>query len=954
MFSKYLTLKTDQNSKKLKLKVVFTTILVVPFVAQILVAVGLTGWLSLRSGQRAVNQVATQLRREITHRIQDQLDNYLETPHQLNQMNADAARLGQVDLNDLRGLELRFWRQIQLYNSLSSIGFGTKNGTYVAGDRRGNSFRLGRKDGSSPNDALHMYETDSQGNPLRLIYTGKPNYDPRTRAWYKLGTTAPQGRWTDIFTYSAQPIYVISAVRAVYDQSNQFQGVILTDLMLSDIGEFLRSLKVGTSGQTFILERSGELVATSTSDRPFELINGQAQRLKATESNSPLIRATAQYLTQKFGDLSKINHSQQLDFKLNGKREFLQVLPYSDRWGLDWLIVVVIPEADFMTQIDANVHSTILLCLIALGIAITVGLITAQWLVRPIVRLAAAATVLADGDWDKTVPIEREDELGVLAAAFNRMAGQLRESLIALEQREAKLAEAQKVAQVGSWEFDLTTRTVTWSDELFRICGLEPQPAAPNRPESLQLIHPDDVEGVLQAVERGIQQAEPFEIDYRLVRRDGQIRCVHAKGQPTLDASGQVIRLFGTVLDITERQQAEWERDRLLKRERAAREEAEAANRIKDEFLAVLSHELRTPLNSILGWAKLLRTRSFDAAKTAKALEIIERNAQLQTQLIEDLLDVSRILRGKLTLQMRPVELPTVITAAIETVRLAAEAKSIQLETIFEPTAFRVNGDPNRLQQVVWNLLSNAVKFTPSGGQVEIKLKRRGTQAQIAVSDTGKGIDSNFLPHIFEYFRQEDSTTTRNFGGLGLGLAIAHQLVELHGGTISAASQGIGLGATFTVVLPLMAASQEASAGEGGLGEAPNLQGVRILAVDDERDNLEFLVCLLEEFGAVVTAVASGEEALAAIATEPPDVLLSDIGMPGMDGYALIERVRGLLSRSGKPLVVLALTAYAGETNQQKILNAGFQAHITKPIEPTQLVSAIANLLRQKPEQPTS
>ncbi|MBD2122032.1 ATP-binding protein [Trichocoleus sp. FACHB-262] len=388
----------------------------------------------------------------------------------------------------------------------------------------------------------------------------------------------------------------------------------------------------------------------------------------------------------------------------------------------------------------------------------------------------------------------------------------------------------------------------------------------------------------------------------------------------------------------------------LYQEQKRLRAEAEAANRIKDEFLAVLSHELRTPLNPILGWAKLLRGGKLEPAKVDLALETIERNAKLQTQLIEDLLDVSRILQGKLTLTAHPVNLVAVIAAAIETVRLAAEAKSIRIHTLFEDGVGQVLGDQNRLQQVIWNLLSNAVKFTPAGGQVEVKLEQIGSQAQIRVSDTGKGIAPEFLSYIFDYFRQADSTTTRIFGGLGLGLAIARHLVELHGGMIQAASAGEGQGATFVIRLPLWQVEErnqhELLPGDAAvLSLQPWLTTLRILLVDDDADTREVVEFILNQAGATVTAVGSAGAALQALSQAQHDLLLSDIGMPQMDGYMLIRQVRSLPPEQGGTIPAIALTAYAGELNQQQVLAAGFQQHVAKPIEPDYLIKAIAQLM---------
>ncbi|MBW4560151.1 MAG: PAS domain-containing protein [Mojavia pulchra JT2-VF2] len=389
------------------------------------------------------------------------------------------------------------------------------------------------------------------------------------------------------------------------------------------------------------------------------------------------------------------------------------------------------------------------------------------------------------------------------------------------------------------------------------------------------------------------------------------------------------------------------ERARLVAELQQRAEELAQANRIKDEFLAVLSHELRSPLNPILGWSRLLQTRKLDEVKMAQALATIERNAKLQSELIEDLLDVSRILQGKLSLNVSPVNLISTIQAAIETVHLAAEAKSINIEKTLAPQLSPVLGDANRLQQVVWNLLSNAVKFTPTGGSVAVRLEYVGNQALITVSDTGRGIHPEFLPHVFEYFRQADSTTTRKFGGLGLGLAIARHLVELHGGTVQVTSPGEGLGATFTVSLPLMS-TQSPTDQDGELTkQSCDLDGIQVLVVDDDTDTREFVAFLLKQSGARVLTATSATEALAILIESQPDVLLSDIGMPEINGYMLMKQVRTLPPEQGGQIPAIALTAYAGEIHQQQAFEVGFQKHLTKPVEPDELVQAILTLIQR-------
>ncbi|WP_339383248.1 response regulator [Oculatella sp. LEGE 06141] len=491
-----------------------------------------------------------------------------------------------------------------------------------------------------------------------------------------------------------------------------------------------------------------------------------------------------------------------------------------------------------------------------------------------------------------------------------------------------------------------------------------------NIAEWTEAIHPQDRDRICAVFLNQVLE-EGYELEYRVLRPDGSVRWIRDRAFPIKNEPEGACWAAGIAEDITERKRIEAEREEWFTREQAARESAEAANRIKDEFLAVLSHELRSPLNPILGWAKLLRSRTFDPATTAHALEIIERNARLQTQLIEDLLDVSRILQGKLSLSVYPVDLVSTIAAAIETVRLSAEVKSIQIHTTFIPHNGHVLGDSNRLQQVFWNLLSNAIKFTPPGGQVEVRLescevpvmnaeRSDSTQpatpatspfrryAQITVTDSGKGISPDFLPHVFAYFRQADSATTRKFGGLGLGLAIVRHLIELHGGTVAASSAGEDQGATFIVRLPLTVNTLEQAQERQDSPETLSLQGVRVLVVDDEPDAREFAAFVLQQYDAEVVVVASAKEALEVLTQSVPDLLLSDIGMPDVDGYMLIRQIRQRSTEAGGQIPAIALTAYAAEFDQQQAKTAGFQMHIAKPVEPEAMVNAIARLVQLK------
>jgi PAS domain S-box-containing protein len=437
------------------------------------------------------------------------------------------------------------------------------------------------------------------------------------------------------------------------------------------------------------------------------------------------------------------------------------------------------------------------------------------------------------------------------------------------------------------------------------------------------------------------------------VKKDGTTFPIEISGK-AIAHQGHTVSVM-VIRDISERKQAEKERAQLIS-EQAARAEAEAANRSKDEFLATISHELRTPLASIRGWSHMLRSGAVDDTMRERGLEIIERKAVDQAQLINDLLDVSRIITGKLRLEARPVELASLVHVAVDSLRPAADEKSLRLETELDRGAGRVMGDPERLQQVFWNLLSNAIKFTPEGGLVHVRLEHTDSHALLSISDTGIGIAEEFLPHVFDRFRQADSSSTRAYGGLGIGLSIVRHLVELHSGSVSAQSEGEGRGATFTITLPLIVAGVSELSPDGdwkstaqpaveGASRQSNseLEGLRVLVVDDDADTCEMLSLVLVRRGALVKTALSARAALDSLAWEP-DVIVSDIGMPGQDGYDLIGKLRALGLEQGRQIPAIALTAYAREEDRLHALSAGYQIHIPKPVEPHTLVAAIASL----------
>lgn len=471
----------------------------------------------------------------------------------------------------------------------------------------------------------------------------------------------------------------------------------------------------------------------------------------------------------------------------------------------------------------------------------------------------------------------------------------------------------------------------------------------------LQAIHPDDRGHTAERWQAAVQHLETYEVEYRLRRHDGEYRYVVARGAPVLTPDGQVKEWVGNCTDNHAERLLLEQNKSLLASERTAREEAERTGRMKDEFLATLSHELRTPLSAILGWSQLMQRAPMSPEEVREGLATIDRNARAQSQLIDDLLDMSRIISGKIRLNVQTVNLPTVVAAAIATVKHSAAAKRVEVKTYLDPQAGQISGDPNRIQQCVWNLLSNSIKFTPSGGTVTARLERLENHVEISVSDTGVGIAAEFLPHVFERFRQADASTTRRHGGLGLGLAIVKQLVELHGGAISVSSEGVGKGSTFLIRLPLSnslvtdePADEVVRTDESGIlstqveqWKLPNLQGLCVLVVDDEPDARELARRILTECQADVVVAKNGREALHMLQISPPEILVSDIGMPEIDGYELIRRARA----RGYTAPAVALTAFARSEDRAQALAAGFQNHLTKPLEPRELVAAVAKLV---------
>jgi PAS domain S-box-containing protein len=507
-----------------------------------------------------------------------------------------------------------------------------------------------------------------------------------------------------------------------------------------------------------------------------------------------------------------------------------------------------------------------------------------------------------------------------------------------LRESQERYAVAVQGANDGIWDWNLKTGEIYFSQRWKSMLGREENEIGGSPDDWFCCIHPDDRQRVEADVRAHLTGKTPyFESEYRISHRDGSYRWALSRGLAVTDRNGRPTRVAGSQTDITERKRSEAEREELYQK-------ALDADRRKDEFLSVVSHELRTPLTAILGWTQVIRSGKVNEQHIRHGLDVIEKSARMQARIVNDLLDVSQIIKGKAHVNMQPVKLSQVIEMAIESVIPSAKEKSIEILYSMDSLIPAMYGDPDRLQQVVWNLLCNAVKFTPEGGRVEVHLVESGKDAMITVRDSGRGIHPEFLPYVFDAFRQEENVNTRGHGGLGLGLSIVRHFVELHKGSVSAASDGPGKGAMFTIVLPLRIPAEEPAEFASGSGPAVTLNGLEILVVEDDGDTLEMLTTALQQYGACVLAASSAAEALNILRTFWPNVLISDIAMPKQDGYSFIRDVRALELEQGKRIQSIALTAYASTEDRRRALTAGYQAHLAKPVDPSHLAAVVAEL----------
>jgi PAS domain S-box-containing protein len=532
---------------------------------------------------------------------------------------------------------------------------------------------------------------------------------------------------------------------------------------------------------------------------------------------------------------------------------------------------------------------------------------------------------------------EDERQLAEMIAAQVAFALARSKAETRLRLSDERLRFALEAAATGAWEMDLHSRTVTWSDGLYRLHGYETGSFDSGFDSYEQIIVVEDRERVRASINWAIEGARPYDIEYRVIGPDGVVQWVESKGRVEYE-DGRAVRMTGICTAVTRRKQAEL----------ARLADAQEANQLKDQFLATLSHELRTPLNAILGWIQVLEHDISSPARVRHAADIVRRNAKLQAQLIEDILDVSRIMTGKLTIETQPLNVATLVDSALSGLLPSAALRQIQVSCDIPSTLATIDGDPRRLQQVLGNVISNAIKFTPEGGEVHLACEVSDRTLSLTVRDSGCGIAPELLPFVFDRFRQGDSGSTRQHGGLGLGLAIARHLIERHGGSIEAHSEGIGLGTTFVIRLPVLDNQAPVESGRAAAGPVTaDLSGRKVLVVDDQEDSRELLVRLLHQYGASVRQCPSADSAFEALSSARFDLLVADIAMPDVDGYELIERVRHLRD-SGRGIPAIAVTAYARNEDRDRALAAGYDGYCPKPLDAALFMSVIAELFKEQ------
>jgi signal transduction histidine kinase/CheY-like chemotaxis protein len=938
-------------------------VLIVPFVLQIFGTVGLVGYLSFRNGQQAVKDLAHQLMDEVGNRVELYLETYLATPQLINRINADVVRTGQLDLTDLPQLEQHLYTQILQFDSVSTILFASPQGTFRTVHRnllQENQLELGIANSSNPK-TLNVYLLNNQGNPFQLSETLFP-FDVRDRPWYKAAIAAQKSGWSELFQIGADPSLAVNAYYPLYDQkSSELIGVFSVNLSLINISNFLSSIQVSKSGEVFIIERNGLLIASSNHETPFKVkdtqnLQKEYQRLKLKDSNTQIVKIGGQYLESHYKDLSQISTKKQIAYTDKRRRYYAQILPFKNQSGLDWLVIIVVPESDFMARIYANTRTTVILCIIALSVALILGTITTRWVIKPILKLNQAAKDIALGKWNKTIETKRSDELGELAHSFEQMAHQLQASFAELKESESRLFQYLEALPVGVSVHEITGKLYYANQTSRQLLNIQ-SPLNADAHELSQAyqiykagtgkLYPTTALPAVRALKGEIVYTEDLEIHY-----PNKILPIEVWATPIYNEQGKIIYAIAAFQDITQRKQAEQllaDYNRTLEAQvtqrtselAEAKEKAEVANLAKSTFIANMSHELRTPLNAILGFSQIMARSENIPSEHQESINIINHSGEYLLTLINNILDLSKIEAGKITLNLNNFDLYRLLDEIEDLFKLKSINQGLQLDfQRGDDVPQYVQTDELKLREVLINLLGNAIKFTNKGG-VFIRVKSLSTPETepsnqtlyFEVEDTGVGIASEELSQLFEAFSQTQSGKKAQVG-TGLGLAISQKFVRLMGGDIHVQSQvGVGTVFSFNIQVNLVQSIEvETQTFQRRIiALEPNQPCYKLLIVDDNLINRKLLIKLLNPLGFELQEASNGKEAITIWQDWEPHLIWMDMRMPVMDGFEATTQIK--TTTKGEATAIIAITASVLEDNRNIILSAGCDDFVQKPFQ---------------------